>query len=126
MENNTGFNQRIGGRLFTSEQHLITELHSTLELLCGKQGLDKQRLIDAARSVQEPDAAEWEVLVSAVSGAQTMSRKNRECAVSRAYNGTTETTVADGACFKCDGSGKYVFSSGAVGVCYQCNGTGKE
>jgi len=123
MEHNTGFNQRIGGRLFTSEQHLISELHSTLELLCGKQGLDKQRLIDAARSVQEPDTVEWEVLVSAVGGAQTMSRKNRECAVSRAYNGTT---VADDACSKCDGSGKYVFSSGAVGVCYQCNGAGKD
>jgi len=123
---NTSFNQRIGRRLFTSEVELIIELHTTLDVACAKQQLDKQRLVDAARTVAPEDFAEWQVLVSAVAGAQTMTYKNRDCAVSRAYKGNTQITVADDACGKCDGTGKYIFSSGAVGICYQCNGKGKQ
>jgi len=36
------------------------------------------------------------------------------------------TPTPDGACDKCGGNGKYVFSNGTIGVCYQCNGTGKD
>lgn len=28
-------------------------------------------------------------------------------------------------CGKCNGSGKYIYRSGAVGPCYLCNGSGK-
>lgn len=28
-------------------------------------------------------------------------------------------------CEKCNGSGKYIYRSGAVGPCYSCNGSGK-
>jgi hypothetical protein len=120
------FNETVGGKRFTSEQELIRELHRTLDVACDKQKLDKQRLIDAARSIATEDVAEWHVLVWACGGAQTMMYRNRDCGVSRAYKGTTHITVADDACGKCDGTGKYVFSSGAVGICYQCDGKGKE
>jgi len=123
---NTSFNQRIGRRLFTSEVELIIELHTTLDVACDKQQLDKQRLVDAARSVAPEDFAEWQVLVSAVAGAQTMTHRNRDCAISRAYKGTSQITLADDACVNCDGTGKYIFSSGAIGICYQCNGKGKQ
>jgi hypothetical protein len=120
------FNETVGGRRWTSEQELISELHRTLDIACQKQKLDKERLINAARSIATKDAAEWHVLVSACGGAQTMMYRNRECLVSRAYKGTAHITVADDACGKCDGTGKYIFSSGAVGICYQCDGKGKE
>lgn len=122
----TTFNQFCGGKRWTSEQELINALQSTLDLLCNKHNFNRQRLIDAARTVAPADFAEWQVLEWAVSGAQTMTRKHRTCGVSDAYKGITTTAVADDACGKCEGSGQYVFSTGAVGVCYQCNGSGKE
>jgi hypothetical protein len=123
---NTSFNQRIGRRLFTSEEELVSALHATLDIVCDRQQLDKQRLIDAAHTVAPEDFVEWQILEWAISGAQTMTHKNRDCGVSLAYKGIKEITVADDACGKCDGTGKYIFTSGAVGICYQCNGKGKE
>lgn len=122
----TTFNQFCGGKNWTSEQDLCTTLHNALDLLCNKHNFNKTRLIDAARSVAPTDFAEWQVLEWAVSGAQTMTRKNSQSLVANAYKGITPAKVADDACGKCEGSGQYVFSTGVIGVCYQCNGSGKE
>lgn len=123
---NTTFNQLCGGRNWRSEEELINALHNTLDTACSKQNLDKQRLIDAARSVAPADFAEWQILEWAIGGAQTMMRKGRSCLVSNAYKNITTVAPASDACSKCDGSGQYVFSTGVIGVCFQCNGTGKE
>lgn len=123
---NTTFNQFCGGRNWRSEEELMNALHNTLDTMCSKHNFNKQRLIDAARSVAPADFAEWQVLEWAISGAQTMTRKGRTCGVSNAYNNNTKVAPADDACGKCEGSGQYVFSTGVIGVCYQCSGSGKE
>lgn len=122
----TTFSYRIGRRLFTSEQELIKELHLTLDTACAKHELDKQGLLDAARSIRGIDEPEYQVLISAMAATYTLSRKNDRCAVSDIYRGITETEVADDACGNCDGTGKYFYSNGAVGICYECNGRGKQ
>jgi hypothetical protein len=123
---NTTFNETVGGRNWHSETELINALQATLDAKCEKQKLNKQKLIDAARSVAPTEFAEWQVLTWAISGAQTMTHKGRSCGVSDAYKGAAAQQIADDACGKCAGSGKYEFSTGATGVCYQCNGNGKE
>lgn len=126
METNTTFNQFCGGRNWTSEIELVNALNSTLDTICTKHNFDKQRLIDAARSIAPAEFADWQVLEWAIGGAQTMTRKGRTCLTSNAYKGITPKEIAPDACGKCEGSGQYVFSTGVIGVCYQCSGSGKE
>jgi hypothetical protein len=126
MNNETPFNVTVGGRCWRSEEELLKELNRTLDIRCAKQGLEKERLIDAAVTVLPKCVPYYEILICAIGGADTLSRKGRSCLVSDAYKGIVKTVVPEDACSKCDGSGKYHFASGVIGICYQCNGTGKE
>lgn len=109
-----------------------TELAHWVALLdqaTAKGAIDRQRMIDAARTwcTDRGISNESEIMRFAATTARDIIAKRITGGDQIAdiyYRHTVKTTNSH--CPKCVGSGQYRYSDGNIGTCFKCDGTGKK